>query len=112
VLQSLFALADHDLYRLTPGSSTFQYVVSELSREARMLSSLSHRNILRFHGLVYDRFTGYPKYLVMERASSSLRGYVAALTRPLSLDELMWFCQDVLHGLAYLHSLTPRAVIH
>jgi serine/threonine protein kinase len=109
--QAYHALQHRSLYGVHAGSPEERAVLAELASEINMLASLHHDKILSLRGVCFDAVSGQPKYIVLELASGSLRGYLRSLGRRLTLNEFKGFGEDMLDGMSYLHSLVP-AVVH
>jgi serine/threonine protein kinase len=106
-MQSLHALRNRELYGVAPGSLEESHILQEFVAEVVMIAALGHKNIVSFRGVCLERATAHPKYVVMELADSNLQEYLDSLTRGVTVDEALGFCEEVLSGLAYLHSLAP-----
>jgi serine/threonine protein kinase len=104
--QGFFALDNPELYGYEIGSVTHRRVVEEVLKEAQLLSSLNHKNIVKMHGIVLDPATRYPKYVVMERAYCTLRKYLKDKGR-ISAVEIERLCAGVLSAMDYLHAPKP-----
>jgi len=80
----------------------------ELEREASMLQSLNHPNIVRFFGVYIDQAGEY--YLVMEYISrGSLDLLLQREKKKISEIDLLFMAKDAVSGLLYLHEMK---VIH
>jgi len=77
-----------------------------------MLVSLSHPNVVRCHGVLLDASSTFPEYLVMEKATGSLRAWLTAAPGPLTVVDLENLCADILRGLVYIHTLEPTPIVH
>ena len=95
-----------------PGTEAYELVIAELKDEAHMLAALHHPNIVAFLGVCVERRSRDPKSLVVELAQDTLQGYLRRRPVPVMPAEFVAFCSDILSGLAYLHTLRPRAAIH
>ena len=92
-------------------------IKAEFVRECKLMSTLRHRNIVRFLGVASVHGSQLPA-LVMERLLTSLHDLLAP-DRPLESGALPFFSmarkcsvlQNVACGLAYLHQQSPP-VIH
>ena len=92
-------------------------IKAEFVRECKLMSTLRHRNIVRFLGVASVHGSQLPA-LVMERLLTSLQDLLAP-DRPLESGALPFFSmarkcsvlQNVACGLAYLHQQSPP-VIH
>ena len=58
-----------------------------------MLFSLKHPNIVTLYGVCHDPVTGFPRYLVMERAMGTLRAFLRRRGR-LQPHELLVISRD------------------
>ena len=79
-----------------------------------MLSQLSHRRVLIVYGVVLGS-SGYPKWIVTELATDSLRGMlnkISASGRKLDTRMLIKIAKQVIEGLEFMHRPDPRAVLH
>ncbi len=119
--QTHFALSTptRDVYGVVVGDDNHRATVHELMSEAGTLAHLSHRHIVRFYGVVEVSIPGWPvlvpKWIVMERASTSLMGYLRrgdGTRRILSPREYTTLLEHILMGLVYLHTLHPHALLH
>jgi serine/threonine protein kinase len=118
-MQSLHMLHSPDVYEHVPGDDAHKDAVWELRAEARTMAMLNHPHIVRFVGVVEEPVTGcpdpVPKWIVMERASTSLEGYLHpadGLRRVLRLHEYTRLLEHVLEALVYLHTLRPHVLVH
>jgi hypothetical protein len=110
-LQSLHMLLVPELYGLTRGTPEFNAFAEELLREARLLHSLRHENIVLLRGVAMHPEHGHVQWLVTEQATGgSLEAWVSARGR-LTLAELLDLLRSVMRALVYLHSRDP-VVIH
>jgi serine/threonine protein kinase len=88
--------------------------------EASTMAMLNHPHIVRFVGVVEVMRPGYgpdpvPTWIVMERASTSLEGYLRrsdGSRRVLRLHEYTRLLEHVLEGLVYVHTLRPHVLVH
>jgi serine/threonine protein kinase len=86
-------------------------VAEELLKEARLLHSLRHPNIVLFHGVAMHPEHGHVQWLVTELADGgSLEAWVAA-RGCMTLAELLDLLRSVMRALAHLHGRRP-AVLH
>jgi hypothetical protein len=100
-----------ELYGLTRGTPEFNTKAEELLREARLLHSLRHENIVQLRGVTMHPEHGHVQWLVTELADGgSLEAWVSARGR-MTLMELVDLLRSVMRALVYLHSRTP-AVLH
>jgi hypothetical protein len=100
-----------ETYALVRGTAEFNAVAEELLREARLLHSLRHENIVQLRGVVMHPEHGHIQWLVTELADhGSLEKWVTSRSQ-MTLEELLDLLRSVMRALAYLHSRTP-AVIH
>ena len=79
-------------------------------QECITLSKLKHPNIVHFIGVHYERVSSNLS-LVMERLTTDLGAFLestANIPLPLELSILL----DVSYGLLYLHTLSPKPIIH
>lgn len=74
-------------------------VISDFSREARLLRDFKHPNIIRFLGVSFEK---EPIMICMELAESSLDNYLKK--RQVLIPAKLRMCIDAAQGLAYLHS--------
>jgi hypothetical protein len=79
-----------------------------LKKEAVLLSSVHHRNIVKSHGLCVDSSSRAPKYIVLERADMSLTEFLR-LEGSIGVEMLDQLSRDILRGLQVLHS---KSVLH
>lgn len=72
------------------------------SFQVAVLRSLSHKNVLRFIGVLYkDR----KLHLLTEYISGgTLKEIIHALDEPLPWDQRISFAKDIASGMAYLHN--------
>lgn len=70
-----------------------------LKHENEVLSSLSHRNIVKY--VAYD--PGPPERLITEKMQGNLRQYVKIKEKNLGIEMILNVASDVAHGLEYLH---------
>ena len=70
-----------------------------LKHENEVLSSLSHRNIVKY--VAYD--PGPPERLITEKMQGNLRQYVESEEKNLGIEMILNVASDVAHGLEYLH---------
>lgn len=70
-----------------------------LKHENEVLSSLSHRNIVKY--VAYD--LGPPERLIFEKMQGNLRQYVESKEKTLGTEMIKNVALDVAHGLKYLH---------
>jgi hypothetical protein len=100
-----------ETYDLIRGTPEFNAFADELLREARLLHSLRHENIVQLRGVAMHPEHGHVQWLVTELADGgSLEKWVSARGR-LTLAELLDLLRSVMRALVYLHSRTP-AVLH
>jgi hypothetical protein len=100
-----------ELYGLVRGTAKFNTFADEVLREARLLHSLRHPNIVQLRGVTMHPEHGHMQWLVTELADhGSLEKWVAERDR-LTLEELLDLLRSVMRALVYLHSRTP-AVLH
>jgi len=87
-------------------------VLKELNREAGLMASLRHSNIVQFMGVC----TTPPAIITEYCSAGSLRDVLsAAMTTPGVANQLLWSCRinmaiDAAQGMAYLHNHTPQVV--
>ncbi|XP_059157082.1 mitogen-activated protein kinase kinase kinase 20-like [Physella acuta] len=81
-----------------------------LEKEAQVLSSLSHRNIIKFYGAVIQD----PNYcLVTEYApNGSLYSYMQNPENALDFRQIVKWAIEIARGMNYLHREAPVKVIH
>jgi serine/threonine protein kinase len=104
-------LLDPGLFELHRGMAAFNDTAEELLKEARLLQSLRHDNIVQLRGVTMHPEHGHVHWLVTEYATGgSLEAWLAARDR-LTLAELLELLISVMRALVYLHSREP-AVIH
>jgi serine/threonine protein kinase len=84
-------------------------LAADAMREATILASLHHDNILRFRGVVFDE-RRLPKYIVTERADCNLAQYLERRRGRLDNTDVIKIARQVLRGLVYIHSLSPPIV--
>ncbi|KAM5280128.1 mitogen-activated protein kinase kinase kinase 20 [Ctenodactylus gundi] len=83
----------------------------KIEKEAEILSVLSHRNIIQFHGVILEP----PNYgIVTEYASlGSLYDYINSnRSEEMDMGHIMTWATDVAKGMHYLHMEAPVKVIH
>ncbi|XP_069999971.1 LIM domain kinase 1 isoform X1 [Penaeus vannamei] len=85
-----------ELYRVDEQAQT------NFLKEVAVLRSLSHKNVLRFIGVLYkDR----KLHLLTEYISGgTLKEIIHALDEPLPWDQRISFAKDIASGMAYLHN--------
>jgi serine/threonine protein kinase len=111
IRQVYHILQQPDLHDISPGTSMYERVVSELYDEASLLATIHHDRIVSFQGICLDS-TGVPKYVVTELGLGSMKQYLQQRSRRLSISELHSYSVDIFSGLSYLHELVPRSIIH
>jgi serine/threonine protein kinase len=109
-LQTLYIVQSPEAYGVRLGTPEFAACTEELLREARLLHSLRHPNIVQLRGVTLHPMLRHVQWIVTERAVGSLESWLASRDR-LSLAELLDLLRSVMRALAYLHSRTP-AVLH
>ncbi|KAJ8012765.1 hypothetical protein DPEC_G00046270 [Dallia pectoralis] len=83
----------------------------KIENEAKILSVLSHRNIIQFYGAILEA----PNYgIVTEYASGgSLYEYLSSTqSEEMDLGQVMTWAMEIAKGMHYLHSEAPVKVIH
>lgn len=70
-----------------------------LKHENEVLSSLSHRNIVKY--VAYD--PGPPEKLIFEKMQANLRQYVESKEKDVGIEMILNVASDVAYGLEYLH---------
>ncbi|XP_016954585.1 mitogen-activated protein kinase kinase kinase 7 isoform X1 [Drosophila biarmipes] len=83
----------------------------DIEKEVKQLSRVKHANIIALHGISsYQQAT----YLIMEYAEGgSLHNFLHGKVKPAySLAHAMSWARQCAEGLAYLHAMTPKPLIH
>lgn len=83
----------------------------DIEKEVKQLSRVKHPNIIALHGISsYQQAT----YLIMEFAEGgSLHNFLHGKVKPAySLAHAMSWARQCAEGLAYLHAMTPKPLIH
>ncbi|KAH8357465.1 hypothetical protein KR084_012494 [Drosophila pseudotakahashii] len=83
----------------------------DIEKEVKQLSRVKHVNIIALHGISsYQQAT----YLIMEYAEGgSLHNFLHGKVKPAySLAHAMSWARQCAEGLAYLHAMTPKPLIH
>ncbi|KAH8266564.1 hypothetical protein KR018_001423 [Drosophila ironensis] len=83
----------------------------DIEKEVKQLSRVKHANIIALHGISsYQRAT----YLIMEYAEGgSLHNFLHGKVKPpYSLAHALSWARQCAEGLAYLHAMTPKPLIH
>ena len=82
-------------------------IAKQMNREATILCSLNHPNIIRIFGIVLNR-----GWIIMELCTrGSLRSILLDKDNALELPELVRFASETATGVAYLHA-TDVSIIH
>jgi len=82
-------------------------IAKQMNREATILCSLNHQNIIRIFGIVLNR-----GWIIMELcARGSLRSILLDKDNALETPELVRFASETATGVAYLHA-TDVSIIH
>ena len=82
-------------------------IAKQMNREATILCSLNHPNIIRIFGVVLNR-----GWIIMELCSrGSLRSILLDKDNALELPEIVRFVSETATGVAYLHA-TDVSIIH
>lgn len=74
----------------------------DIIKEIKFLRQLKHRNTIDYKGCYLKEHTAW---LVMEYCLGSASDIIEVHKMPLKEEEIGAICQDVLHGLEYLHSM-------
>jgi serine/threonine protein kinase len=114
VWQTLHMFAEGGLERLgvVPGSEYHLQAMQEFLCEAVTQYQLHHANILPLYGIVVD-VSGYVKWLVMERGTTSLGRFLKSRgPGGVHLDAVLHMFADVFRGLVFMHSRKPSAIVH
>lgn len=101
----------YPIYRVDPASEEYGRLLTELRKEARMLASVAHPNILEYIGITIGT-DGSPKHIVTELATCTLDKYWEDRPGSLTLEVLLHVCEDLFGALEYLHTRKPQSVIH
>ncbi|XP_034099882.1 mitogen-activated protein kinase kinase kinase 7 [Drosophila albomicans] len=83
----------------------------DIEKEVKQLSRVKHPNIIALHGISsYQQAT----YLIMEYAEGgSLHNFLHGKVKPVySLAHAMSWARQCAEGVAYLHGMTPKPLIH
>jgi hypothetical protein len=111
VSQSLHMLCNPEVYELRRGTPLFHDMATQLLREARLLQSLRHPNVVQMHGVVMHPEHGHMQWLVTEQANGGSLEAWLSVRGVLSLEELLDLLRSVMGALVYLHNRVP-AVLH
>jgi serine/threonine protein kinase len=111
VQQGYYIIDDPVEYGYSEGSPEHLVVLEDAKREATTLLLIRHPNVVLLLGLHLDAATGTLKHLIMERATCTLKRHLDSACS-ITPAFLTLFSQDILQGLAYIHTLLPRPLIH
>ncbi|ALC49769.1 Tak1 [Drosophila busckii] len=82
----------------------------DIEKEVKQLSRVKHVNIIALYGISYHQAT----YLIMEYAEGgSLHNFLHGKVKPAySLAHAMSWARQCAEGVAYLHGMSPKPLIH
>ncbi len=112
LLQSLHMLRNPRMYGIRRHSPRFNAFAEELLKEARLLRSLSHENVVLVRGVIVHPEHGHVQWLVTEHANGGSLAAWLSRRGHMTFQELLGVLLSVTRGLAYLHSRLPVAVLH
>jgi serine/threonine protein kinase len=108
VVQTYHELNGPAKYGLTSDSKEYVEAVNKFTQEIMRHSTLIHENIVPFSGVVLAGESKLPKYLVTKAPACSLAKLLATIeltSHPLSREEYLSVCEDILRGLSYLEEV-------
>lgn len=117
-VKNLWMLETPEIYGIIRDSPTHRSIVEEFVKEANILASIRHPNIVEFLGIVptqAERSGGseidmVPKWIVTELAETTLLKKIeTAPDQSLSFEVASRYMSQVLAGLSFLHS---RSIVH
>ena len=100
------------LARFNFDKESVEKTIASFRKEAEMLKSVRHPNIVAFYEIYEGGTHGENTILVMELMVQNLRTYLEANKGQITMAKQVDICLQTVTGLRHLHELRPHPILH